>query len=168
MENPGHFSVEINSLGQRRHIGLLPTGETYRQRLHRGVQQQAAGGMPERPLVHGSCGCPRKVGGLAQRLQRGPPTQHDRLQRADRPAHSRWRNQPAPVITAAKLQIAAVQTRAAEHNPKDSRYERGTTGGQVNYVRLARRCWLPRSCWQDQHRLETRRLPRPRRLQGEL
>jgi putative transposase len=40
--------------------------------LHRGLQQQAAGRMPERRLVHGSCGCPRKVGGLAQRLQRGP------------------------------------------------------------------------------------------------
>lgn len=41
--------------------------------------------------------------------------------------------QPArPRDQAAKLQIAAVQTRGAEHLGADSRYERGTTGGQVS------------------------------------
>lgn len=66
-------------------------------RLHRSVQQQAAIGVPERPLVHEPCRRPRKVGGLAQTLQRSPIPQRDRIQRPDCHALSRRRNQPVAV-----------------------------------------------------------------------
>ncbi|MBJ2151576.1 recombinase [Paracoccus sp. IB05] len=39
---------------------------------------------------------------------------------------------------AAKLKLQTVQTRGAEHNPKDSRYEQGTTGAQVKVNRMLR------------------------------
>ena len=71
-------------LCQRRHLGLLPARKAHRQRLHRGLQQQASGRVPERALVPDACRCPRKAGELAQRLQRGPTAQRDRIQRPDR------------------------------------------------------------------------------------
>jgi putative transposase len=43
----------------------------------------------ERTLVHDACGRARKVGGLAQILQRGPPARGDRPQAADLVAEPR-------------------------------------------------------------------------------
>ena len=48
------------------------------------LQRQVPGGVPERALVPDPCRRPRKNGGLAQVLQRGPTPQRDRLQAADR------------------------------------------------------------------------------------
>lgn len=64
---------------QRRYAGLLAARQADRQRVHRSFQQQAAIGMPERALVPDACRCLQKVGGLAQRLQRGPAPQRDRI-----------------------------------------------------------------------------------------
>ncbi len=83
-------------LCQRGHPRLLATGQADRQRLHRGVEFEASGGVPEHALVHGPCRRPRKTGSLASRLQRGQTAQRDRIQRPDRSAHSRWRSQPSP------------------------------------------------------------------------
>lgn len=54
------------------------------QSLHRSLQWPLPGRMPERPLVPDACGCGRKVGGLAHRLQRGPAPWGHRQQTADR------------------------------------------------------------------------------------
>jgi hypothetical protein len=92
----------------------------------------SSGGMPERPLVHEPCRCPRKAGGLAQRLQRGSTPQRDRLQRPDRPAHSRWRNQPVIVTRAGKFQPPAVQGWGAAHKLTDSPDAWRELGSQVS------------------------------------
>lgn len=65
--------------------------------------------MHERALVHQPCGCARKVGGLAQILQRGAPTWRDRQQGADLIAGSLWRNQSVTVNEARKLYPRALQ-----------------------------------------------------------
>lgn len=48
---------------------------------------------------------------------------------------------------AGKLQHPAVQGWGAAHEPKDSRYERGTTGGQVKTSDLAKAFRHGLSCW---------------------
>ena len=66
------------------------------ERVHRGLQQQASGRVPDRasplalgPMAHqrrlpDACRCPRTAGELAQRLQRGQTAQLNRIQRPDR------------------------------------------------------------------------------------
>lgn len=126
----GKNSAYSVGLCQRRHIGLLPTGETHRQRLHRGVQQQATRGVPERSLVHGPCGCARKVGGLAQRLQRGQASQRDRIQRPDRPAYSRWRSQPAAVTEPQNSSLRRSRKRAHSKVGQTLHHSEGSSGGR--------------------------------------
>ena len=72
---------------------MTPGGQPARWRPQRPLQ----GGVPERPLVPDPCRRRRKVGGLAQILQRGAPAWGDRAQGPDLVAQSRWRRQPAIV-----------------------------------------------------------------------
>lgn len=67
-----------------RHPGLLQARQADEQRLHRGLQWPLPGRVPERPLVPHACGCGGKVGGLAQRLQRGSAPWGHRQQDAHR------------------------------------------------------------------------------------
>lgn len=89
-------------------------GEADRQRVHRGVQLEAARRMSERALVHEPCRQPRKAGCLAQGLQRGPATQRHRVQRPGGHPQSRRISQPTVVSRGRKLQAQAVQRRGAE------------------------------------------------------
>lgn len=84
-------------LQQGRHARLLATGRANRQRIHRSFQRPLPGGVPECPLVPDACGRARKVGGLAQILQRGAPTWRDRPQGTDLVDQSRWCHQSAIV-----------------------------------------------------------------------
>ena len=70
-------------LCQQRHPGLLTAWQADRQRLHLGVQQQAAVGVPERPLIPDPCGFSRRGEDLASILQRGTSSLADRIWRPD-------------------------------------------------------------------------------------
>ena len=61
-------SRDLDNLGLRkgRHAGLLTARQTYRQRLHRGIQRPPARRVPEGALVSDPCRRPGKVEGLAQ------------------------------------------------------------------------------------------------------
>ncbi len=61
------------------------------------------GGMPERPLVPDACRRRRKVGGLAQTLQRGSAARGHRQQASDHVDESQWPYQPVTVIKAGRL-----------------------------------------------------------------
>ena len=93
------LSAGPRSLGLRegRHAGLLTARQTYRQRLHRGLQRPPARRVPERALVSDPCRRPRKVGGLARVLQRGSTAWGNRQQAPGVSHDSRRRIQPAGV-----------------------------------------------------------------------
>lgn len=82
------------------------------------LQQPHPGRVHERALVPDPCRRPRKVGGLAQRLQRRPSARGDRQQDAEFTAKSRWRIPPATVTEGRKLYLPVLQGRGADrcHN----------------------------------------------------
>lgn len=95
--------MDLWAYAPRRHPGLLPAWHAHGQRLHRGLQRSLPGGVPERPLVPDACRRRRKVGGLAQILQRGSAAWGHRQQASDLADESRWPNQPATVTKAGRL-----------------------------------------------------------------
>ena len=107
-------------LREGRHAGLLTARQTYRQRLHRGIQRPPARRVPERALVSDPCRRPGKVGGLAQVLQRGSTAWGNRQQAPGFPHDSHRRIQPAGVTKAGKLYLPAVQQSGADHSTRDS------------------------------------------------
>ena len=100
VRQPGSRSL---GLREGRHPGLLTARQTDRQRLHRGLQRPLPGGVPERALVPDACRRPRKVGGLAQVLQRGSAARGHRQQAPGFPHDSRRRIQPAGTAEVGKL-----------------------------------------------------------------
>ena len=106
--------------------------QTYRQRLHRGLQRPPARRVPERTLVFDPCRRPGKVGGLAQVLQRGSTAWGNRQQAPGFPYDSHRRIQPAGVTKAGKPYLPAVQQLGADQSTPDSRHGWMRNGGQVS------------------------------------
>ena len=89
---PRHGSVGIST---RCDTGLLTARQANGLCVHRGIQLQAAERVPECSLVPFHPGRLRKVGDMAETLQRGTTTQRNRKHPSDNACKISWRYQPA-------------------------------------------------------------------------
>src|SRR5947209_7047580 len=88
--------------------------------------------MFERPLVHEPCGRSKKIGGLAQVLQRRAPTWRDWPEDANYLAESRWRIQPATVIEPENSSLRRSKEWSQSKEPENSSLRRSKEWSQSN------------------------------------
>jgi len=84
-----------------------PDQQAHGQCIHRSLQWTLSGGVPERPPVPDPCGRGRKVGGLAQILQRGSACRREEAGKLQPPAvQRRGSDQNRPKSMGARHEVA--------------------------------------------------------------
>ncbi len=91
----------------------------------------------ERPLVPDACRRPRKDGGLAHLLQRGPPARGDRQQASDLVAKIRQRAQPAAVKQAGNSSLRRSNKWDRIRRPKTPTSGGPTNGGRTKQLEFS-------------------------------